>query len=313
MSEDTSTELHRKHRPKLFKHVIGQDEAVQVMQSMFQRGTFPHAALFTGPSGCGKTTLARIAAKKLECGDADFVEINAADARGIDTIRDIARRVRSFPMSGKSRVWLIDEAQKLTNDAQTALLKILEELPAHSYIFLASTDPQKLLKTIKTRCAEIRVREMGQKELQTLINLVCEREGIAKLDDEVVGKLIDCAEGSGRLALVLLNKIAGIEGTEQQMELIVRGAAQKESIELARCLFNFQKQWADAAKILQTIEDEPETVRYIVLGYAKSVLLKGGAMSARAAAVIDSFQFHFFDSKHAGLALATYRVMNLKR
>src|SRR5690606_3369465 len=110
-------------------------------------GDIPHAMLFTGPSGCGKTTLARILRVKLRCSDNDFQEINAADFRGIDSIRSMRQQVGAAPLGGDSRIWLIDEAHSMTADAQNAFLKLLEDTPRHVYFFLATTDPQKLKKT----------------------------------------------------------------------------------------------------------------------------------------------------------------------
>lgn len=307
-----SPELHRKHRPRAFKQVIGQPEAVSTLQSFVQAQRVPHAMLFTGASGCGKTTLARIVGIKLECGKADLVEINAADTRGIDTIREIGTRVRNFPLSGKCRIWIIDEAHKLSNDAQNALLKILEELPNHSYIFLCTTDSAKLIRTIITRCTEIRVRELGDQDMRDLLANISARESF-KLDDEVRDKIIECSAGSARLALVLLNKILGIEDAAAQLDSVLKNASQQESIQLARCLFQPGAQWHDCAKILQTINDEPESVRYLILGYSRSILLKGGPMGPRAASIIEIFQFHCYESKHAGLALMCYRAIEANR
>lgn len=116
--------LYQAYRPRTFDEVVGNKEAIRTLESFIKRdiSEVPHAFLFSGPSGCGKTTLARILAKKLGCSDANFVEIDSADFRGIDTIREIRRQMRLAPVGGGScRVWLIDECHKLTGDAQSAL------------------------------------------------------------------------------------------------------------------------------------------------------------------------------------------------
>lgn len=308
-------DLYNRYRPKLFKEVVGQDDAINSLRAMLNRGGLPHAMLFTGPSGCGKTTLARICMEKMECNlDVDLVELNAANARGIDTIREIATRVRSSPMAGKARGYIIDEAHQLTGDAQNALLKVLEEPPAHGYIFLATTDPRKLLPTIKTRCTEINCREVTGKDLEEVVSRVVEAEKI-KLGKETLDKIVEFANGSPRMALVLLNKVAGIDDEASQLEAITKGGDSAESFELARCLFDPRSSFGDAAKILRELKDEPETTRYIILGYANSVLLKsGGQMQARASVVIENFQFNYYDSKKAGLSLSVYRTFaNLTR
>ena len=132
-------ELYKKHRPSYLEDVFGQPEAVKVLGSMIEKDDLPHSILFTGPSGVGKTTLARILKEELECHANDFKEINCADFRGIDTIRDIRNNMNRQSLMGGPLIWLIDEAHKLTNDAQTAFLKMLEDTPKHVYFFLATT------------------------------------------------------------------------------------------------------------------------------------------------------------------------------
>ena len=160
-----SKELYKKHRPKNLKRVFGQSVAIGTLKPLIEAKQVPHSLLLTGPSGCGKTTLARILVKELKCAKADFMEVNCADFRGIDTVRDIRTRMMQAPIGGDCRVWLIDEAHMLTSAAQTAFLKMLEDTPDHIYFFLATTHPQKLLKTIKTRCTEIKLKEMTAKYL----------------------------------------------------------------------------------------------------------------------------------------------------
>jgi len=141
-----------------------------MLAQMVKRNKVPHTLLFSGPPGCGKTTLARILRKKLNCGKYDFSEVNCADFRGIDMVRDIRSHLQQAPISGDCRVWLIDEAHKLSNDAQNAFLKMLEDTPNHVYFFLATTNPQKLLKTIRTRCTEVVVKSLGDKNMEELID-----------------------------------------------------------------------------------------------------------------------------------------------
>jgi len=107
-------ELYKKYRPKKLGNIVGQSNAVNILQSFIDEGKIPHSLLFSGPSGCGKTTFARIIKRKLKCGDYDFTELNCADARGIDMTREIRSRLNQSPISGKCRVWLLDECHKLT-------------------------------------------------------------------------------------------------------------------------------------------------------------------------------------------------------
>jgi DNA polymerase-3 subunit gamma/tau len=164
----TGREFHLSQRPTTFGEVVGQPRAVAQLTQMGRDDRRPHLLLFVGPSGCGKTTLARIVRRKLRCGEADFMEVNAANNRGIDMVRDIEQRIGLAPIDGDCRVWLIDEAHALTPDAQGAFLKILEEPPSHVYFMLATTDPQKLKPTIRTRATEIVVYPVPPDDLAGL-------------------------------------------------------------------------------------------------------------------------------------------------
>ena len=122
-------DLYQKHRPVTLDDVVGQPVAVASVRQLLADGGVPHVLLFSGPSGCGKTTLARILQRELECSDLDWHEINSASFRGIDTVRQIQDDLIYRPVSGRSRIWLIDEAHQVTGTAQEAMLKILEDMP----------------------------------------------------------------------------------------------------------------------------------------------------------------------------------------
>ena len=157
--------LSRKYRPQSLDEIYGNKAVVKSLGSVLNKKEVPPAFLFTGNSGCGKTSLARIAATQLGCTGHDFKEVDSADFRGIDTIRGIRRQMRLKSMSG-IRVWLLDECHKMSGDAQSALLKALEDPPSHVYFMLATTDPQKLLKTIRNRCVHFEVQPLGNSEIR---------------------------------------------------------------------------------------------------------------------------------------------------
>ena len=124
--------LYQKYRPTNLKDFFGNDGLKRDLKPFLEgRRTPPKSILFTGPSGCGKTTLARILAYTIGCAEGDINELDTADFRGIDSIRDIRRQMNLVPLGGQARVWILDECHKLTNDAQNALLKALENPPAH--------------------------------------------------------------------------------------------------------------------------------------------------------------------------------------
>lgn len=311
-TEDTnSLELYKKHRPASLKGVLGQEDAIASLHEMVKNKRVPHSILFTGPSGCGKTTLARILKSRLGCGDSDFTELNCADFRGIDMVREIRSRMGLAPIDGTCRIWLIDEAHQMSNPAQNAFLKILEDTPKHVYFFIATTDPQKLIRTIITRCSEVRVKSLGVPALRQLITGVAEREGVT-VTEGVVDKIIESCEGSARMALVLLHKVIGLENEDKMIDAIEKNSYQAQGIQIARALIDPRAQWSDVAKLIKECDEDPEGIRLLILGYATSVLLGGGKLAHRAAIMIDEFSRNFYDSKKAGLAASSYAVVTSK-
>ncbi len=301
-------ELYKKYRPKKFKNIIGQPGAIKVLQTFIKKNKVPHSLLFSGPSGCGKTTIARILRKELKCGKHDFVEINGSDKNGVDDMRRIRTQLNKSPISGKCKIWLIDEAHKISTAAQDMMLKMLEDTPKHIYFFLATTDPQKLKRTIKTRCTEIAVKSLTRKYLIALIAYIIAKEK-SKIPAEVIDKIIEVSEGSARKALVLLNQIYLLGDEDDMLASIEETTVEKISEFIGKLLINPKTSWFEIAKVLKdNKEQEPESIRWGVLGYAKTCLLSGSKISARAYIIIDAFRDHFYDSKHAGLAAAAYEV-----
>lgn len=265
---------------------------------------------------CGKTTLARILRRKLNCSEMDFQEINAAESRGIDTVRDIQQRMGLAPMGGKSRCWVLDEVHKLTGDAQTALLKVLEDPPNHVWFFLATTEPAKLLKTIHTRCTEIRLGAISAEQIKSLLvdslDRLADKGRIVSTGSNVLDKIVESADGSARKALVLLQQVMDIEGESAQLNAVERADSRKQSIDLCRLMMKSGVRWDEIRWIIENIDEEPETVRRIVLGYASSVLLHGGKEAAKAAAIVDCFYDNWYDCGRVGLIRCCWTIFGSK-
>lgn len=300
-----ATELFKRYRPKSLKYVEGNKGTITSLRNMLKNDTLPHTILFHGPSGCGKTTLARILANEMGCKDMDLVEMNCSSFRGIDTIREIMRSMNLAP-SGSCRIWILDEVHQLSRDAQNASLKMLEDTPNHVYFFLCTTEPQKLLTTIRNRCSPQPVVSLSHSQLLDVIARVVRR---ARLDVslDVAVEIADSVEGSARQALVILDKVRNLPESERIAAVAIALEAPQEVLDLCRVLFNRKGvNWRSIGKLLKELNAEPESVRWAVMGYARAILLKG--KNERAYSVICAFEQNFYDSKHAGLARACYEV-----
>lgn len=318
MDESKAVELYRKHRPRRLCDVVGQPRAVAQLEEMLKRNRVPRALLFCGGSGVGKTTLARILARKLGCGRQDFQEINAASERGIDVIRDIEHRMGLAPISGDCRIWLLDEVHQLTKrkggDAQTALLKVLEDVPGHVYFFLCTTEPAGLLKTIRTRCTDIHLKSIAPDVLEELVRKVLAAEN-RTLSKAVMAKVAEAADGSARKALVLLHQVLDLPGEDEQLDVLERGDRAKTAYELARMLvWERGVTWTKVAATINGLDEgeDWEQLRRLVLACASKEALKSGG-NGRAIAVLDAFKYNWYDTGRSGLVLACHDVVNAKR
>jgi len=303
-------ELYRKHRPKKFEDVIGQDDAVETLKRKRETNSIPHAILFHGPYGTGKTTLARIVARYLKCGKFDFIEKNTADYRGIDSIREIRATMNQAPIDGDSRVWLLDEFHMATREAANGTLKLLEDPPEHVYFMLATTEPEKLLVGIRQRCLQVKLNPISEDALEDILNVVCGKEGI-KISHTVIEKIAEYAGGAAREALQILDKVYQLDGEKNQLKAIEKSSTTTATIEIARKLMNPKTKWREIAPILKELENEDaENIRWMILGYGKSVLLKSD--NARAFRMIEAFRDNFYDSKWAGVVSACYEILQEK-
>lgn len=198
--------LYRKYRPQDFSEVRDQEHIVKVLEGAIKKDEIPHAILFSGTRGTGKTTMARIFAKAIGTSAVDLYEIDAASNRGIDDIRELKDAVHTLPYESKRKVYIIDEVHMLTKEAFNALLKTLEEPPAHVVFILATTEEEKLLDTILSRCQVFRFRSPSRAVLASLVTDVAKKEGFT-LAPEAADLIALAADGSFRDALGVTQKV----------------------------------------------------------------------------------------------------------
>ncbi|MEI8207316.1 MAG: DNA polymerase III subunit gamma/tau, partial [Kiritimatiellales bacterium] len=224
--------LARKWRPQVFADVVGQNHVTQTLHNAIKSDRLAHAYLFVGPRGTGKTTTARILAKALNCqnrqgsepcntcdsckeimkgSSLDVIEIDGASNRGIDAVQELRDNVRYAPIRGPFKIYIIDEVHMLTREAFNAILKTLEEPPPHVKFFFATTEPQKVLTTILSRCQRFDLRRISIADITAQLQKISKAEGI-KISADALLAIARGAEGGLRDAESALDQLVSFRG-----------------------------------------------------------------------------------------------------
>lgn len=217
--------LYRKYRPTNFDEVVGQTHIIQTLKNAIVQNRIAHAYLFCGPRGTGKTSIAKIFAKILNCTNnqdapcgvcenckmaangshPDIIEIDAASNNGVDEVRNLIDKVKYAPMQGKYKIYIIDEVHMMTSGAFNALLKTIEEPPAHVIFIFATTEPNKVLPTIISRCQRFDFNKVSMHDIKYRLSVVCKNEGI-EIDENGLTLIAQLADGGMRDALSILDQ-----------------------------------------------------------------------------------------------------------
>lgn len=320
--------LYRKYRPLTLDSVVGQQHIVSTLEHAITEGRLSHAYLFCGPRGTGKTTMARILAKALLCRNAeaaraegasgcmpdgtceeceliaegnhpDVYELDAASRTGVDNVREeIINSVNFAPVRGKYKIYIIDEVHMLTTAAFNALLKTLEEPPAHVIFVLCTTDPQKILETILSRCQRFDFHRIGNEDIEHRLSYVCEQEGF-DYDDEALAIVARHAKGGMRDALSTLEQLSVFgngavhaddarsllgEVSDQILGEFARAIAERDIAELYGLIRAQVEEGNDLLELTRDLVAHVRDVYVACVAGARAELFEGGAEQAEALA-----------------------------
>lgn len=320
--------LYRKYRPLTFDSVVGQQHIVSTLEHAITEGRLSHAYLFCGPRGTGKTTMARILAKALLCRNAeaaraegasgcmpdgtceeceliaegnhpDVYELDAASRTGVDNVREeIINSVNFAPVRGKYKIYIIDEVHMLTTAAFNALLKTLEEPPAHVIFVLCTTDPQKILETILSRCQRFDFHRIGNEDIERRLAYVCEQENF-DYDDEALAIVARHAKGGMRDALSTLEQLSVFgngavhaddarsllgEVSDQILGEFARAIAERDVAELYGLIRAQVEEGNDLLELTRDLVAHVRDVYVACVAGARAELFEGGSEQAEALA-----------------------------
>ena len=287
--------LYRKYRPTSFDEMVGQDKVVNVIRNEILNNRISHAYLFSGPRGTGKTTTAKIIAKLVNCSDlingeacgkcdnclnfnnsSDIVEIDAASNNGVDEIRELRDKVNLVPTSSKYKVYIIDEVHMLTTQAFNALLKTLEEPPAHAIFILATTEPHKIPVTVVSRCQKFQFSKISNSELVKRLKTIVDIEKLS-VDDEILYEIARLSDGGARDAINMLDQLIAYKDTDIKLLDVYNINGSVSYIDLYNFIINMiNNKTVDIINFIEQVDNQGKSISKFIeefIVFLKDILL----------------------------------------
>ena len=305
--------LNVKFRPNNFEDLCGNSALKQSLGERLEK-LDKRSFFFTGRPGLGKTTVGRIIRTHLGISDMDFYEYNTANTKGIDTIRDIISRMGMSPMGGKRKLYLLDEFHQVTNPAQEALLKSLEEPPSHVFFVLCTSEPEKIkpntLEAIKRRCFVGELQPLKRKEVVDLLKGICSKER-KRVPGPIIMEISKRAEGSAGIAIGMMESVMGIKDeVEALIALDELTSSETFIVQICKALLDRKvggvTRWRNVQGTLKGLKGQPESNRWGILNYLHKVMINADGLPLAIAEMLTYFSESVIYSGEAGLSMACF-------